>query len=343
MIYARPEARWKPEMEGVKITESSAHDFQPGDILLTDIRGQVVHPCPGTLPPYICCGYYVIDMVEGCPLDCAYCILHGYLGKPYTLVNTDLEEIFCQIMNVLGEREGKVTRFGTGELSDSLSYPFIAPLNTRLMEQFDALEGAILEFKTKHVHVDWIKPLSGKPHVVFSWSLNAETPAVLLESKSPHPVERIKAAAKVASRGYPVGFHFDPLVYYPRWRREYRAIVEEIFRRIPPEKVAWISLGTLRYPARMSILYRQKCRGFIREQVKCADGKMRYIRPLREEMYSYVYGVIRKCAGSDVFVYLCMESFTVWEEVFGASPISSDAIDEMFSISFSQRFWMSGR
>jgi spore photoproduct lyase len=55
------------------------------------------------------------------------------------------------------------------------------------------------------------------------------------------------------------------------------------------------------------------------EQVLCPDGKMRYFYPLRVAMYRKVLGWIRQAAPT-VFVYLCMESREVWEQVFGFAP-----------------------
>ena len=55
------------------------------------------------------------------------------------------------------------------------------------------------------------------------------------------------------------------------------------------------------------------------EQVLCPDGKMRYFQPLRVSMYRKMLSWIRSAAPI-VFVYLCMESKEVWEQVFGFAP-----------------------
>src|SRR5258706_509210 len=49
------------------------------------------------------------------------------------------------------------------------------------------------------------------------------------------------------------------------------------------------------------------------------DGKLRYFQPLRVAMYRKMLGWIR-AAAPVVFVYLCMESREVWEQVFGFAP-----------------------
>ncbi|MFH1623804.1 MAG: DNA photolyase, partial [Pseudomonadota bacterium] len=46
------------------------------------------------------------------------------------------------------------------------------------------------------------------------------------------------------------------------------------------------------------------------------DGKMRYFKPIRIEMYSTILELIRDY-GPKLDVYLCMESREVWRKVFG--------------------------
>jgi spore photoproduct lyase len=60
-------------------------------------------------------------------------------------------------------------------------------------------------------------------------------------------------------------------------------------------------------------------------------GKVRYFRPIREEMYRKMISWIR-AAAPGVTVYLCMESFTVWENSFGRKyPGTSFTADELDS------------
>ena len=53
--------------------------------------------------------------------------------------------------------------------------------------------------------------------------------------------------------------------------------------------------------------------------VLCPDRKLRYFQPLRVGMYRKMLRWIRS-ASPTVFVYLCMESKEVWQQVFGFAP-----------------------
>ena len=65
------------------------------------------------------------------------------------------------------------------------------------------------------------------------------------------------------------------------------------------------------------------------EHILSNDGKMRYIKPLRVEMYKKMLSWIREEA-ADVFVYLCMETKEVWKRVFGLDLENNQDLEKHF-------------
>ena len=55
------------------------------------------------------------------------------------------------------------------------------------------------------------------------------------------------------------------------------------------------------------------------ELVPAEDGKLRYFKPIRVELYRHLLARIREWAPS-VKVYACMERPEVWRRVFGSVP-----------------------
>ena len=99
-------------------------------------------------------------------------------------------------------------------------------------------------------------------------------------------------------------------------------MVGRIFAAVDYRRVAWISLGVLRNTPALKRTMRARfpeTRLLSGEQILCPDGKMRYFQPLRVAMYRKMLGWIR-AASPTVFVYLCMESKEVWQQVFGFAP-----------------------
>ena len=56
------------------------------------------------------------------------------------------------------------------------------------------------------------------------------------------------------------------------------------------------------------------------------DGKSRYFKPLRIEMYSFLSKQILNWAGFDPGIYMCMESDEIWRKSIGWSPLNSEGL-----------------
>ena len=105
-----------------------------------------------------------------------------------------------------------------------------------------------------------------------------------------------------------------------------------LFDRIDPKGVIWISLGGFRYPPELKGIAEERfprTKIFLGELVPGRDGKFRYFREIRLEMYSKILKWLREI-DSNLFVYLCMESQEVWEEVFGWAPRNSLHLNHLF-------------
>ncbi len=115
------------------------------------------------------------------------------------------------------------------------------------------------------------------------------------------------------------------MIYYESWERDYYEVVRRIFEKIKPENIDWISLGALRYPPHLDQIIRENhpnSKIVYGELFPGKDGKLRYFKPIRVNMFGKMYRWIKGFA-PDVFVYLCMESSEVWEKSFGWTPKNS--------------------
>jgi spore photoproduct lyase len=104
--------------------------------------------------------------------------------------------------------------------------------------------------------------------------------------------------------------------------------LEMMDRYIDPKGIIWTSLGCLRYmPLLKGIIRKRHPRTHILdgEFVPGKDGKMRYFKPIRIEMYRFLAGMLKKWHGG-LGIYLCMESDEVWQKGLGWSPGNSDGL-----------------
>ncbi|MBN1480346.1 hypothetical protein JXA70_08755 [candidate division KSB1 bacterium] len=316
------------------LLEKAASSLNKGswqnNLLLAKQRGPFLRRCPGT-PKYLCCLYYNLDVAAGCDLGCTYCILQGYLNNPLITIHCNTEEMYHELDSTLRKNSRIFYRIGTGELSDSLTFEHLTELGPELVTFFADKRNAIIELKSKNVHIDALLGLDHRGRTVVSWSLNT-----IEMQKSEEPLattidDRLYAARAVQNAGYKIGFHFDPMIDHPGWHEGYRDIVDKIFRFIKPENIVWISLGALRYPAPFEHILRENhpdSRIFLGELLPGIDKKLRYFKPIRIDLFGSMVKWIRSYS-KEVFVYLCMESADVWRKAFGWAPRSSAHLKQL--------------
>jgi len=191
---------------------------------------------------------------------------------------------------------------------------------------------AILELKTKTAVVENLEDLDHGGRTVAAWSLNSPAIVAREELRTASLNERLTAAARCSSWGYRLAFHFDPIIYHPGWREGYAETVAKLFASVPKESIAWISMGCLRYIPSLKNIATQRFPGsrfFYEEFIEGLDGKARYFRTLRVEMYQYLYRLLRRYAAPETCIYLCMENDEIWREVFGFVPGERGGLPKM--------------
>lgn len=281
-------------------------------------KGRSFKPFPES-EAYLSCDYYTLHVAEGCDLECSYCILQAYLTNPLLTVFVNIEETLEKLQTILDQNRHQFFRIGTGQLADSLSLDHLTGFSEILVPFFARQQNAVLELKTKSTHTARLLELDPQGSTIVSWSMNSRKVQKEEEHKCAAIEDRISAAREVITRGYRVGFHFDPIIDYDHWEGDYAQVIDEIFALIPSEKIAWISLGCLRMMKELKPIMQNrfpKSELALAEWIKGMDGKLRYFKPRRIEIYKKVVDLIR-CRSENTTLYLCMETPEVWQHVLG--------------------------
>jgi len=280
-------------------------------------KGAFVKHCPCS-PGAVPCGYFNLNLHTGCPYDCSYCILQAYLpDKNQAVFFSNWNDMENELIEFLAARPE--VRIGSGELSDSLAYELVRPGAARVMELFRKLPQTVFEFKTKATHVQALLTIGDVPgNIVVSWSLNPPALSRVEERMAPSTLSRLRALAAVQERGYRIGIHFDPLILFPAWKTHYRELIQRLAAVIRPERIAWWSLGALRFPPELKkhIFKHRQSQLFWGELIQGPDGKYRYFEPLRLELFAFIKAEIRDRLSGEVPLYLCMEDRSTWGEIF---------------------------
>ncbi len=301
-------------------------------LYLTRNKGNFVKSCPGTRE-YTCCDYKILHVACFCTMDCAYCILQSYFHPPLLQFFVNREDMDNELDRLFENRE--TARVGTGEFTDSLIWENWTDLTDHLVARFAAQDSAVLELKTKTVNIHRLEGLNHRKRTILAWSLN--TPAVIQseERRTASLEARLKAARRCQDWGYPLAFHFDPMILYPGCEAAYEKVVHQLFSWIRPENIVWISLGTFRYmPSLKPIVEKRfpESKIVYGEFITGLDNKMRYFKPLRIDLYRKMAKWIRALA-PDVTLYFCMEDDEVWNGALGFSPPADGGLKRMLDAS----------
>jgi len=297
-------------------------------LFLTHNRGAFIKSCPGTRE-YTCCGYKILHIGTFCTMDCSYCILQAYFHPPVLQYFLNHEKMFQDLEDLFASPG--IHRVGTGEFTDSMIWEIWTDTAGLLVPKFAAQQRAVLELKTKTVAIDGLERLDHNGKTILAWSLN--TPQVIRqEERHTAPLtSRFEAAAKCESWGYPLAFHFDPMVLYDGCEKEYEAVIHELFKHVRPESVVWISLGSFRFMPDLKPIIQSrfpKSKIVYGEFVTGLDGKMRYFKPLRIDLYRHIVQCIREAA-PNVLIYFCMEDDEVWKKSLGFLPSERGGLEKM--------------
>ena len=246
----------------------------------------------------------------------------------------NIEDFLEELETVFSTNPDQVFRVGTGELTDSLALEGILPYSDYLIPFFNKKKNAVLELKTKSDRVQELLNQNDPSNVIVSWSINPPEIISAEEKGTPQLEQRLNAARLCQEKGYRIGFHFDPLIHFPGWQRAYEDLIDRLFATLSPENIEWISLGSFRYRPELKSIIKQRHRDsllFNSEHVASKDGKFRYIRPIRNEMYSHIRDRLQE-RSKDLSIYMCMETKEVWESVTGKLPRSDEKLDQFFDL-----------
>lgn len=303
-----PNAQFK-ETDGKTQVGSADFSRRTDTLLIHQEKYDFLKPCPCSCGS-AGCGYNLINLGFGCRFECEYCFLQQYQNLHAILWPANIDE-FLQKLDTGKFNKGPFDRprIGSGEFTDSLVFDDITQYSQTLVPFFRARPQWQFEFKTKSVNIGGLLRAGGCENVVVSWSVNASKIIRGAEHFTPDLSARLQAACEVARAGYRLGFHFDPVVIYDGYEKDYAHTVQEMADTLPADKIAWISVGTLRFSRELKKQIETRFpQNFMLdgEFLLDFDGKMRYGEGQRIKAYQFLVPLLRKTF-PNAHVYLCME------------------------------------
>lgn len=308
--------------QGLKVSKSYSHFSGKDHILKSPYHiveevnpdAKIMGRCPVASEKTLCCNLETIDAFRNCSYGCSYCSIQSYFNENEVIIDADFKN---KLMSTVIDPD-RLYHFGTGQSSDSLLWGNKQGHLAELIEFARKHPSLILELKTKSSNVDFLTGIDLPRNVITTWSLNPERIIDNEEHRTASLHERIKAAEKIVAKGNLVGFHFHPIIFYEEFRQDYTDVVNLITTTFHPKDCALISLGTVTFNKKTinEIRNKQITSKILQMPFREVAGKFSYPNEIKEDIFRTVYHAFSGWH-ADVFFYLCMEPYEMWDKVLG--------------------------
>ena len=283
--------------------------------------------CPVASDRTVCCQLRTIDAVENCIFACTYCTIQTFYSD-----NVIIEEDIRKKLSTINIERNRFYHFGTGQSSDSLAFGNRNGILEALCEFAKQHPNILLEFKTKASNIDYFLENQIPKNVVCSWSLN---PSILIKNEEHFTAgleQRIESARLLADKGIKVAFHFHPMIYYQGWSQDYPNIASTLINTFSTQEVLFVSFGSVTLIKPVINKLRDLGNPTKILQMKFVTdphGKYTYPDELKIKMFKHIYNAFSSWQ-KDVFMYLCMEKPSIWQESLGYVYNNNDAFERDF-------------
>lgn len=309
-------------------------DRSKKNIFFSEFKGNFFKRCPGARPGLSCCNYFVLNLGLQCDMNCSYCYLQSFINSPIMTIYTNIDKAIKELEFMASENSHLPFRIGTGEVIDSLSLDDLTLYSRELIPFFKKYPKWKLEFKTKSSKVDQFLDLGPASNVIVSWSINPENIILSEEQGTATLKERLRAAIKCREQGFALSFHIDPMIWHKEWKENYAQLVDDITSQFTPEEVNVLSVGALRFQPEQKAIMRERFgfKGYVTtaEVFPSSDGKLRYDKQVRQEMYEFVVKRFKQ-KNSKWNIFFCMESPETWlQSTYKSLPKRVDGLNDFF-------------
>jgi hypothetical protein len=274
-------------------------------------------------PDHVCRPCYRLNISPGCPHECSYCGLTGFM-----VAGLNMSDYLRELDRLMAANPWQLT-YLVDDISDVLVNEPELNLFSEMVRFFGTKPDRYVIAHTKSANVDFLRDLPHNGKTIMCYSLSAHTQSTRLERRSGSTAERIAAAAKCQSWGMPVRFKFKPIIPVREWRDEARDMIRQLLAQTRPDNLSmttlmWMPFADLASCIDLDLLDPK----FVDAARKLADEAWEQprVRPfpheVRREIYEFYLREIR-AIDKDVPLTLSTESLAMWRDLgplLGVTP-----------------------
>jgi len=254
---------------------------------------------------------YYLSYENNCPFNCLYCYLREYYGHGAFIFYVNIEEMFAE----LDRFKKKGAMISCGIVNDSLVMDSVTGITKDLIGYFKNRKELLLEIRSKSKNIGNLIEAGGSENVIASFTFSPQKVIDKYEFGTASLDERIESAVKLQNAGFKIGIRIDPMINIENCNAEYGEMTDKIFSKLDHNKIANIGIGALRYRKGLKQLVTRETKTdlFYNEIIVGIDGKERYFKTIRIDMYKTVVEKIKSYGEFEI--YLGMEPEYIWQEV----------------------------
>ena len=261
-----------------------------------------------------------------CPYGCQYCYLSGTQGvrfSPSVKIFVNLDEILAEV-DQRARQIGAPEAFYLGKLQDGMALDPLTGYSRRIIRSFADHPLARLRILSKAADFRNVLDLDHRGHTILCWTLNPPAVRDDYEAVTPPVEQRIAAMKACAAAGYCVRVMLMPIIPIPEWREHYDSFLEQLLSAVSLDR---LTLGGIcSYGPALDLMQRKLGKDNLVVRSLSVlnngpnDGRARFPRHLRREIYSHLLQTIRRCQ-PDLTCSLCMEDVSLARELGLAASI----------------------
>ena len=259
-----------------------------------------------------CPNYWHFSPYGFCPYGCHYCYLAGTPGvwfSPTVKVFLNLEDILGEVDRT-ARQLARPTAFYLGKLQDGLALDPLTGYTRRMIPFFARHPFARMVILTKSADVENLLNLDHASHTILSWTVNAPEVVRDFETNTPDVMARIDAMRQCVQAGYPVRAVLMPIIPVADWATVYSRFLAVLLESVPLSRITLGSICSYPQAQRLMELKLGKENAISslldRGPAKSDDGRLRFSRSTRENVYRHMIECIRQVR-PDLEIGLCLE------------------------------------
>lgn len=187
--------------------------------------------------------FYYTSCVMNCIYSCDYCYLKGMYPSGNLVVFVNLEDIFAEVESILQKHEIYLC---VSYDTDLMALEDLTGFVEAWVDFCREHSGLRLEIRTKCGRTDLWDRLMPEENVIFAFTFSPEGIQKKYEQRTSPLTDRLACAAAAMDRGFSVRLCFDPILYCPDWRTQYREMLHQVAGAIDMERLYDVSIGSFR-------------------------------------------------------------------------------------------------